>query len=78
MTTCRRNRRLDPERSEKVIDALGGVVSVAKTFGIRHPSVSAWKKVGIPEDRLQFLQVRYRKVPAVAETLDFHPWRDRE
>lgn len=71
------SRRLDANRSKAVIDALGGVMQVANTFGIRHPSVSNWKRHGIPEDRLQVIQLRYRKVPAVKATLDFHPWTDR-
>lgn len=52
-------------------------MQVANTFGIRHPSVSNWKRHGIPEDRLQVIQLRYRKLPAVKATLDFHPWKDR-
>jgi hypothetical protein len=70
-------RRLDPERSKKVIQALGGTCRVAELFGISHASVSLWSKNGIPEARLQFIQVQFKKIPAIAETLDFHPWRDR-
>ena len=71
-------KKLDPSRSCAVIDALGGTVRVAELFGIAHPSVSQWKVKGIPEARLQTIQLRFKKVPAVAATLDFQPWRGRK
>ena len=71
------SRRLDSERSRAVIEALGGTTKLAREFGIQHPSVSNWKRDGIPEDRLQFIQLKYKRVPAVQDTLDFHPWTDR-
>ena len=77
MATFKRARRLDIERSVLVIEALGGTLKLSKEFGIRHPSVSNWKKYGIPEDRLQFIQLKYRRVPEVKATLDFHPWTER-
>ncbi len=77
MATFKRARRLDIERSVQVIEALGGTLKLSKEFGIRHPSVSNWKKFGIPEDRLQFIQLKYRRIPEVKATLDFHPWTDR-
>lgn len=77
MATFKRTRRLDIERSVQVIEALGGTLKLSKEFGIRHPSVSNWKKYGIPEDRLQFIQLKYRRVPEVKATLDFHPWTER-
>lgn len=77
MVTLNKPRRLDAKRSVAVIDALGGTMKVAREFGIRHPSVTNWKKFGIPEDRLQFIQLKYRRIPEVKATLDFHPWTDR-
>ena len=77
MATNEISRRLDVPRSIAVIEALGGTAKLSREFGIRHPSVSGWKKRGIPEDRLQFIQVKYKNVPAVRDTLDFHPWKDR-
>ena len=68
MTTYHKSRRLDAERSVAVIDALGGTMKVAREFGIRHPSVT---------NRLQFIQLKYRRIPEVKATLDFHPWTDR-
>ncbi len=38
--------------ASEIIDVLGGTNSVAAMLGIRPPSVSEWKKAGIPEDKL--------------------------
>lgn len=40
-----------------VIDALGGTFRVAELCEVRPPSVSAWKKHGIPRARMMFLRV---------------------
>lgn len=77
-TQYKLNRRLDVERSKTVIQALGGVMKVSRIFGIRHTAVVLWKKRGIPEARLQVLQLKFKKVPEVKNTLDFHPWTSRE
>jgi len=42
--------------SEK-IDRLGGTAAVARMFGIAQPSVSKWRKIGIPPARLMYLSV---------------------
>lgn len=42
--------------SEK-IDQLGGTAAVARLFGIAQPSVSKWRKTGIPPARLMYLNV---------------------
>lgn len=39
----------------EIIRLLGGVTSVARMLEIKPPSVHAWLKVGIPEDRLREL-----------------------
>ncbi|MDH0776356.1 helix-turn-helix domain-containing protein [Delftia tsuruhatensis] len=44
----------------QVIDALGGTAAVARIFGVRQPSVSFWKRDGIPEARVMFLHAVYR------------------
>jgi hypothetical protein len=41
----------------KVIDALGGTAAVARLCKIKPPSVSDWKKDGIPDARRQFLKL---------------------
>lgn len=66
-------KRLDPERSAEVIQSLGGTSEVARLFGISAPSVTAWKKSGIPDYRLLVLQIKFKKNPAVRKTLNFNP-----
>lgn len=66
-------RRLDPKRSAEVIESLGGTSEVARFFGISAPSVTEWKKSGIPDYRLLVIQLNHKKNPAVRKTLDFKP-----
>jgi len=40
----------------KVIEALGDTAEVARMFGVRMPSVSDWKKSGIPKARMMYLR----------------------
>lgn len=42
-----------------IIDRLGGTSAVAKICEIEPPSVSEWRKTGIPRARLQFLRIAY-------------------
>lgn len=48
----------------QVIEALGGTAAVARIFNLSMPSVSDWKKDGIPESRVMFLRVAHRKALA--------------
>lgn len=43
--------------SKKLIDKLGGTFVVARMFEVRPPSVSGWKRRGIPKARLQTLKL---------------------
>lgn len=45
----------------QVIDALSGTAAVARIFKLSMPSVSDWKKEGIPEARMMYLRVAKRK-----------------
>lgn len=45
----------------QVIDALGGTASVARLCCVATPSVSRWKKNGIPRARMMFLRAVRRK-----------------
>ena len=72
-----RNRRLDVENSRAIISALGGQTAVAKMFGLSNAAVSAWQSKGLPEDRVQFLQVRYAYLPEVSAILEWCPWKTR-
>lgn len=40
-----------------LIKKLGNTFAVAKMFGIKPPSVSEWKKSGIPSARRMYLEV---------------------
>ena len=47
--------------AEAVITLLGGPSKVAKMCGIRQPSVSLWKRAGIPKGHRNFLKLKYPK-----------------
>ena len=42
--------------ANKIIDALGGTSAVAELCRCRPPSVSEWRRDGIPSARLMYLQ----------------------
>jgi len=42
---------------ERIIDLLGGTFAVATLCKVRPPSVSEWKRAGIPPARRQFLEL---------------------
>lgn len=44
------------QQAIQVIDALGGTAEVARLCEVRMPSVSDWKRYGIPPARMQFLR----------------------
>ena len=41
----------------EIIDALGGTFRVAELCEVRPPSVSDWRKNGIPRARMMFLRI---------------------
>ena len=43
--------------ANQIIDALGGTAVVAKLCEVRLPSVSQWRKAGIPRAREQYLRL---------------------
>jgi len=43
----------------EIIDLLGGTSKVATVFGIEPPSVSEWRRTGIPPARKQTLALLY-------------------
>lgn len=62
----------------KVIDALGGTAQVARMFDVRMPSVSNWKKNGIPRASMMFLRLAHAQALAgidldAAVTQKHHP-----
>ena len=53
--------------STAIIDAIGGTVSAARLCRVKPPSVSDWKKYGIPDSRLQVIELTH---PELAEKCD--------
>ena len=49
------------KHATQVIDALGGTASVARLCEISMPSVSDWKKYGIPQARMMYIKAMYRR-----------------
>lgn len=47
------------QHATKIIEALGDTAEVARLFDVRMPSVSAWKKAGIPKARMMYLKVAH-------------------
>ena len=45
------------QHATQIIEALGDTAEVARLFGVRMPSVSDWKKHGIPRARMMSLKV---------------------
>lgn len=45
----------------EIIERLGGTAKVSRLFGLAMPSVSDWKRDGIPKARVMFLKVAKKK-----------------
>jgi ABC-type hemin transport system substrate-binding protein len=43
--------------ADEIIDALGGTNATAELCNVKPPSVSDWRKTGIPDARLMFLKL---------------------
>jgi hypothetical protein len=55
----------------KIIDSLGGTVAVAEMCRVTSQAVSKWRKDGIPEARLMYLQIAKPEAPwNVEQSLD--------
>lgn len=51
------NRVMDTKHPDsEIIDALGGTAEVARLCDVKQPSVSDWRKQGIPRARRMYLQ----------------------
>lgn len=44
----------------EIIERLGGTAKVSRIFGLSMPSVSDWKRDGIPRARVMFLEAAHR------------------
>lgn len=51
----------------QIIERLGDTAEVSRMFGLQMPSVSKWKKKGIPQARMMFLRAARRKDLAGAD-----------
>jgi hypothetical protein len=49
-------RSMEHDNHSKIIDALGGTTKVARLCGVESQAVSKWRREGIPQARLLFLQ----------------------
>lgn len=70
-------KAMDANTSNRVIDLLGGTSATAALCDVKPPSVSDWRKTGIPKAQLKFLRLARPDVfqeideqaePGVAET----------
>ncbi|KRD71416.1 Rha family transcriptional regulator [Lysobacter sp. Root96] len=43
--------------ANQIIDALGGTAEVARLCNVKPPSVSEWRRNGIPDARVQYLRL---------------------
>ena len=62
--------RMESQHADSlIIDALGGTAEVSRLCKVKSPSVSEWRKTGIPSARRQFLELLRPDVfgPAPAE-----------
>lgn len=48
---------MDKHPDTQIIDALGGTAAVASLCNVKSPSVSEWRRVGIPDARRQYLEL---------------------
>ena len=48
---------MDTENPNHIIDALGGTSETARICEVKPPSVSEWRKTGIPKAQLKFLKL---------------------
>lgn len=60
-------KRLDPESTSRIIDALRGTRAVARLIGCTPGAVSQWRRIGMPRARLMYLRERYRDLAIMHE-----------
>ena len=64
-------KRLPPQPTNKVIDALGGSAEVSRICEVTISAVSQWKSMGMPKARFMFLRERNKDLPVMKELRDF-------
>ncbi|MBO4120257.1 helix-turn-helix domain-containing protein [Cupriavidus gilardii] len=60
--------------ADQLIDLLGGTSAVAELLGIKAPSVSDWRKTGIPRSRVSELALASGKKPKSLDDLAPDRW----
>lgn len=58
---------MDKHPDSEIITRLGGTAAVARMCRVRAPSVSEWKRSGIPDARRQFLELLHPDVFGLAD-----------
>ena len=53
--------------SNLIIDRLGGTTAAARFFEVKAPSVSEWRKTGLPRARLMYVRAMHPDIYAEAE-----------
>lgn len=63
------DKQTDNLTDSQIIDRLGGSVAVASICQIRSPSVSEWRRNGIPAARRQYLELLHPRAfdPAILD-----------
>jgi len=64
-------------RKMQIIDDLGGSAKVGRLCEVSTAAVSQWKKNGIPQARLMFLQLARPDVFAGAKAVDASPSKSK-
>jgi hypothetical protein len=65
---------MDTSLANTIIDRLGGTSETARICDVKPPSVSEWRKNGIPKAQLRFLKVAH---PSVFEGINGEQSRNR-
>ena len=60
---------LPAELSVAIVNELGGTGKVAAIFEITKPSVSGWKKKGIPKDQWRYIKLAYIQLKSVQKAI---------
>ncbi|CAM5287529.1 hypothetical protein [Eoetvoesiella caeni] len=60
-------KKLDNHPDSTIIDRLGGTGAVARLCEVASPSVTGWKKRGIPQSRVMYLRLLHPEAFDVAQ-----------
>lgn len=60
-------QKLNNHPDSRIIDSLGGTGAVARICEVASPSVTGWKKRGIPQARVMYLRLLHPEAFDVAQ-----------